>query len=387
MSFTIVSMSYEEFRKSVKDKIVDKLEWKELATFVPNKKLPVYSWFYYKEGFAKDLVEELLKMFHLDRGSLVLDPFCGVGTTLLACRQNSIDAVGYDVLPISVFASRVKTASCDAGKLRENSQRLFRAKFRKLQYNYPPLVRKAFNKYALEDIAFVRSQIIELDIDVREFFVLALINAAMKCSYAYKDGSAIKYRKRPAIPLRKMLQHVVKRMIKDVEKSQSSGAKVVVELGDARRLPLENESVDAVITSPPYLNQIDYTKVYAIEEFFIHGEPVPGVRAFVGLHSSKESEFLEDLALPLQARLYFEDMNEVLTEMHRVLKPGKKAAIVVGNGYVDGVIESDIILSYLAEQAGFSLLNIYVLNTRFALENRTVKKGVLRESLIILERG
>lgn len=382
-----MTTDYEEFRKGIANKILDKMEWKDLATFVPNKKLPVYNWFYYKEGFSKQLVEELVSMFGLDKSSAVLDPFCGVGTTLLACKEKGINAIGYDALPISVFATRVKVADYDADRLRENAGRMFKQPFRKLQHNFPPLLRRAFNKYALQDIAFVRSQIPGLDRDVREFFTLALINAAMKCSYAYKDGSAIKFRKRPNIPLRKMLHHVIKKMIKDIEKTGATkqNATIIIDFGDARRLKLENESIDAIITSPPYLSQIDYTKVYAIEEFFIHGEPLPGVRAFIGLHA-KESDFLSELDLPLQARLYFEDMNEVLKEMYRVLKQNGKAAIIVGNGYVDEVIESDIILSYLAEKTGFRLVNIYVLNTRFALEDRTVKKGVLRESLIILEK-
>jgi DNA modification methylase len=103
-------------------------------------------------------------------------------------------------------------------------------------------------------------------------------------------------------------------------------------------------------------------------------------------HRDTESNFLHEMDLPLEARLYFEDMETALKEMHRVLKQGGKAAIVVGNGYVGGVIESDIILSYLAEKIGFGLVSIFVLNKRFALEERTVKKGILRESLIILEK-
>ena len=84
----------------------------ELATFVPNKKTPIYNWFYYKEGFSKELVELLINDFRLHKGQLVLDPFCGSGTTLLACKQNNINSIGFDVLPISIFASKIGRASC-----------------------------------------------------------------------------------------------------------------------------------------------------------------------------------------------------------------------------------------------------------------------------------
>jgi hypothetical protein len=50
-------------------------------------------------------------------------------------------------------------------------------------------------------------------------------------------------------------------------------------------------------------------------------------------------------------------------------------------------VESDIIMAYLASMIGFEVRKILVLNKRFALEDRTVKKGVLRESLIILEKS
>jgi DNA modification methylase len=378
-------MSYDEFRKSIAGRIEEKLEWRDLATFVPNKKLPIYSWFYYKEGFAKELVEKLISMFEIREGATVLDPFCGSGTALLVCKEHKIKSVGYDVLPISVFASRVKTADYDVEKLREEAKKLSSARFYPVSFNFPNIFHRAFNRYALQDIAFLFEEIKKLDLHVREFFTLALINAAVKCSYAYKDGSMIKFKRRPVAPLRKMMRRSVARMIKDTEKAEMPETPVDIELNDARIIPLEDESIDAIITSPPYLNQIDYTKVYTIEEFFLHAEPIPGVRTYIGL-KIKESNFLEEIDLPLQARLYFEDMNDVLKEMYRVLKKGSYAAVVVGNGYVDGIVESDLILAYLAEKSGFGVEKILVLNTRFALEDRTVKKGILRESLIILKK-
>jgi DNA modification methylase len=195
----------------------------------------------------------------------------------------------------------------------------------------------------------------------------------------------IKIKKHPTPPMRKMFARIAANMVKSLEKSADSKAEITAELNDARSLPLEDESINAVITSPPYLNNIDYTRVYEIEEYFIHGEPISGVRAYIGL-KPKETDFLPELNLPVQARLYFEDMNKVMGEIYRVLKKGGEAGIVVGNGYVDEIIESDIILSYLAQGIGFEIKNIFVLNTRFALANRTEKKGILRESLIILKK-
>ena len=173
-------MEYDEFRNQLK--VEEKLEWRELATFVPNKTLPVYNWFYYKEGFAKQLVEKLIEMFKLKEEQTVLDPFCGSGTTLLVCKQHGINSIGLDVLPTAIFASSVKAKKYDAEKLREEAKIIFRRKFRKLDWEFPKIMRAMINKYALEDIAFF-SDIID-GLENKDFFTLALLNASIKVSYA-----------------------------------------------------------------------------------------------------------------------------------------------------------------------------------------------------------
>ncbi len=392
-------MQYDEFRSRLK--VEEKLEWRELATFVPNKPLPVYNWFYYKEGFAKHLVEKLIEMFKLKPDDTVLDPFCGSGTTLVACKENGINSIGLDVLPTAVFASSVKAANYDPEKLRKQAKIIFRRKFHRLNWEFPKIMRVMINKYALEDISFFSDTIDGLE--NKDFFTLALLNASIKVSYAWKDGGVIKIKKHPVPPLRKLFQRVVYRMIKDVEEQQSGASNrmthsvppsVMVVQRDSREMRLDDSSVDAVITSPPYLNNIDYTKLYAIEDFFMKMRHVPSMRSFLGVRGDKD-----------QKEAYFEDMKETLKEMHRVLKHGGQVAMVLGNAYlrgrqglpqdpgertsstdIDGEIESDFILSHMAHEAGFEVEKIIVLNKRLALEDRTTKKGLLRESLIILRK-
>jgi hypothetical protein len=105
-------------------KLVEKPDWGQLATFIPNKDEPVYNWIYYKEGFARELVFRLAEMFSLKKGMRVLDQFCGVGTTLLACRQLGLDSYWFDVHPVGVFASKVKTRDYDTGILRQEIKSL-----------------------------------------------------------------------------------------------------------------------------------------------------------------------------------------------------------------------------------------------------------------------
>lgn len=357
-----------------------------LATFVPNKALPVYNWLYYKEGFSRDLVFLLIEKLGLHSGQTILDPFCGSGTTLAACREKGISGIGADVLPISVFSSIAKTRNYDAERLMDISRLLFSKRFERIPAGFPAVMRRAFSKYALEDISFFIRELNRIeDEDARNFFMLALINAAVKVSYARKDGAVIKFRKARKPPLRFMFKRIASRMIKDMQKTMFPGPECDVFHGDARKLPVEDSSIDAVITSPPYLNQIDYTKVYEIENFFLQGDEKPAVRSYIGLGA--DAEFLPELNLPASAMAYFRDMGMALKEMFRVCREGSGVSMVVGNAYFPGmIVDSDLILSYLAEETGFIVDEIWVLNKRFALEERTKKKGVLRESAIIMRK-
>ncbi|MBI4174364.1 MAG: hypothetical protein HY517_01865, partial [Candidatus Aenigmarchaeota archaeon] len=240
-------------------------------------------------------------------------------------------------------------------------------------WEFPKIMRSMINKFALDDIAFFSSNM--ENFENRDFFTLALLNASIKVSWAWKDGGVIKIKKHPVPPLRKLFQRVVYRMIKDVEDSERSEATTQVLQQDARKMSLEDESVDAIITSPPYLNNIDYTRLYAIEDFFMKMRHIPTIRSFMGF---REVE---------QAEAYFDDMKEFLSEAYRVIKRGSYAAIIIGNAYIGREVETDFILSHLASEVGFEVEKILVLNKRFALENRTQKVGTLRESLIILKKN
>ena len=97
-------------------KIETRLDLGRLATFVPNKRLPVYNWFYFKEGFARDLVMLILDRYlplnsyptSAKQSVSVLDPFVGSGTTLLACKERGLDSYGFDVSQPMVDALKSK---------------------------------------------------------------------------------------------------------------------------------------------------------------------------------------------------------------------------------------------------------------------------------------
>jgi len=373
-------------------RIEERYDLWSLATFKPNARLPIHRWFYFKEGFSRDLVEMLLRELGVKEGDTVLDPFMGSGTTPLTCMELGFEGVGVDSSPLAVFVSLAKTRIYDPSKLATDLVRCLAAadSLKVGVEGVSRLVRRAFPSGNLKELFRLRWAVEELDShDSRIFFKLALMNAAAKSSYIFRDGS-IRVVKRYAPPLRKTFRRTAESMIGDVRKMHFKSGPAVIMAGDARWLRgIGAETVDAIITSPPYLNKIEYTKVYEVElELFFGSRRQDLLRSYIGLEARGGTPSIPGLEnLPDSAKLYFADMMDSLREMWRVLVPGGRVAIVVAGGvYPDRVVESDFILADLAERIGFVVEKIRVIGRRVATSGRTHRIGSARESIIYLTR-
>ncbi len=381
-------------------KIKERLDLGKLVTFIPNKNLPIYSWLYFKEGFSRDFVFLILDEFHAKENHIILDPFCGCGTTLLACKQRGINAIGFDVLPIAVFSSRVKIRDYETEELKLYAKEILNKKFKR--YEIPKRFLKYFSKYILEDIIFFKNEINKIeDEKIRDFMLLALINASMKCSYVFKDGGVLKIKKRNVAPLREMLKRQIYKMIKDLSNFEKKKCEIFVDFGDARNLKVDNESIDFIITSPPYLNKIEYTKVYEIEEeLFLSEKAKPGIRSFIeketknaiilkDVENALNKSLLEKISRYPNAIAYANDIYLSIKEMYRVCKNYSLAAIVIGDGvFVEDnvIIEADKLLADIASFCGFDVKEIVVVNKRFYTTPKRIKKGIIKEYIIILKK-
>ncbi len=367
----------------------ERLDLGKLATFIPNKRLPVYNWFYFKEGFARELVMLLLDKYAVEGNINVLDPFVGSGTTLAACRERGLDSYGFDTSPLAILASRAKTNDYDLGELKNAIKQLSKSKFQRQDVKaLPGNVRRFFNPHTLEDVLFFRKQVGQYRREILDFLKLGLVTSTTRCSYMYKDGAVLKLRKKPVPVFRKFYIRTLRNMLRDLQKVEFRPCQTFVEEGDARNLKIDSEFIDLVITSPPYLNKIEYTRIYGVEEFLFFGRPLEkrGMRSYIGLDAEAEAQF-PGLDLPPVANAYFADMKRVLSEMKRVCKPGAVLAFVIGDGcFPEGVVHCDSLLPRLAEEIGFSTEKVYILSIRTCTRNRTIKVGEMEESLIILHR-
>jgi site-specific DNA-methyltransferase (cytosine-N4-specific) len=229
------------------------------------------------------------------------------------------------------------------------------------------------------------------------------------------DGAFWRYKRDDALKtLREALPPQVKMMVADVAGDGKFSAPYQIARADARRIPLKNASVSAVITSPPYLNRHDYTRVYALEllfSFLKSNEELKKLR-YKMLRSNVEAKSvvkfpdyhptenlrkllaeLKECDLPNRKVVemvegYFEDMFGVLKELKRVCQPGSQIAFVVGNcKYGSVMFPVDELLAEIGDYVGLRPLKITIARYRGNAPQQMKKFGreASRESIVIWE--
>jgi len=155
------------------------------------------------------------------------------------------------------------------------------------------------------------------------------------------------------------------------------GGQAIILHGNARYLPLADNTVHLVVTSPPYANAIDYMRAHKFSLVWM-GKRIPDLSQWRGRYIGAErlgdfepppfptttQQVIQSLAErdARKARVlgkYFFEMQQVLGEMHRVLRPGAAAVIVIGTSTMRGMnVQTHLCLAELAEEVGFDLVRI-----------------------------
>ncbi|MGZ8898428.1 MAG: TRM11 family SAM-dependent methyltransferase [Halobacteriota archaeon] len=304
-------------------------------------------WIYpYKGKFHPQMIRAALNIIGLQPGETVLDPFIGSGTTALEAQLLGVNCVGLDASPLCVLQSRVKTAS--------------REVIKEIQAQCEALPAPSRREAALDEKAlkFIASG---TDQRVQDFFRLAKL-VALSDSVRRKKDFASAFDTRTKL----MVQSVTDYDQIRTELKLSLG-RATIEQGDARALPLRDESIDGIITSPPYAIALDYIKndAHALEAL---GLDLREMREqFVGLRGRINERVC----------LYNEDIKRSLDEMMRVLKPNKYALIVIGNAAYKGrTLESVELIVKHANEIGLRLTSS-INKTIFGLYNVMQREKVL----------
>jgi len=403
--------------------LLERTAW---GRWVVPKKLhdqPIHRWYIFPHSFTSDLVHALIADWGLSPKDHILDPFVGAGTTLLAAREKRIPATGYDLSPLAVLTSRVKVASYKVGRQRELWSRLRRridpTRWNGAARDYPELVRKALPGKLLGAFDALDRAISGLEATKGEcdFFRLALLSTIPEYSCAVASGGWLKWvdrRKSTSMLVEAFSKHV-DLMIDDLDTSQLlCKSSWRAERADARSLPDIGSTYSAVITSPPYPNRHDYTRVFGVELMFgfLNWEQTRQLR-YQSFHSHPEArpERPDSKAYRQPRRLaraisgirnqtkdprvaemiegYFLDMYLALLEISRVCRKGARIAFVVGNAQYCGYpILVDELTAEVGEQADLRCEKLLVARNRGNSAQQMGKYGrnPSRESVVVFRR-
>lgn len=357
-----------------------------MVTARANRTQPIYRWFVYPHSFTREFVRWAIEEIRLGKDSDVMDPFLGAGTTILSCKELGIPAIGFDLLPLSVLISNVKVSNYRVRKLRGLWTSLKKDGWQNGETVAPdiPVLLKAFDPDVLKRILAIQHRLTSIgNKKYSDFFLLGLLNVVGRLSKTEKGGGWLRFCPEKVIPLGEvdnLFQNAVELMISDLEQShcQSSERNWRAYLADARDLP-KNKKVDAIISSPPYLNRHDYTRIFSLElalAFLKNHNELKELR-YRSLRShveAKKTYLVDDYRVPPRLATisetlkklpvnneripdmvagYFEDLFSTLQGLYPLVKKDGYIVFVLGNVRFAGVlIPVDEIVAELGEQTG-----------------------------------
>jgi len=204
-------------------------ELAERVSYRANKELPLLRLYRYKEAFAFTLVQEILQQHKGKQPLQVLDPFCGMGTTLFVSALSGAPAWGVDRLPVGIFVANtlLQILQLDSGRLMQAYEQLAP------QVNHLPeapvaedvaIMRIAFDPDALSELRRWKTAILQLPSPVQEAMLLLFLSILEPCSYTSKDGQFLRLRreKAPANPT-ELLRERVLMAEQDVKRARMLG--------------------------------------------------------------------------------------------------------------------------------------------------------------------
>lgn len=301
-----------------------------------------------------------LARFFIERysgpGSVVLDPFSGKGTAPLeACLAGRV-GVGNDLAPEAYVLTRAKVRPVSLeeviGWVKRN--RSFIESYRGT--DAPEEVQVFYSRSTLRQLLAVRELLSEPETDV-EYFVTAVMlgilhgsssdSLSVKCSHSFSMSPKYVEKAVRVSGLRRPERNVADCILRRAERvlaDRLPPVKGIAFEGDARSLPIPPESVDLIVTSPPYFNMQTYAWDNWLRLWFLgHDYKEVARRLF---HTDSVNRFLSFA-------------EEFLTEFNRVLRPGGSCFLVLGVVRLRGeTVNMAELLLNVVERTGFEPVRV-----------------------------
>ena len=396
----------------------------------------IHNWYRFVLSFPPHLVQQYLDKFSADQASLVLDPFCGTGTTNVECKKRGIPSWGIEASPLTHFASKTKCVWLkDTSNFLHTAEQIALvatqtinslSELRTLSEEQKSLILKnSICDQPLSSTLVLRDSVCAANSPYENYYLLALAKHIVYSYSNLKFGPevGISRKKKERVDVVEIWLSEIRKMKADLEHwKYYSSTLANISFGDARNIPKTDYTgkVDCVITSPPYPNEKDYSRTTRLESVILgfintkddlrkikkgfirsnskniycsdtDSQYISNIESIKKLSNEIENRRLElgktsgfEKLYASVVKQYFGGMAKHLSELKPYLRNGASLAYVVGDqaSYFQIPIRTSILLGEVAESiGGYEVDRIDTFRKRFA----TATETWLNEEVLILK--
>ncbi len=414
----------------------------EIGSAKDNQKSPVHNWYKFTAGFSHKFVDEIISLEKLQskKSAQIFDPFAGCGTTLVSSQKLGVNAVGnegqefmYDVIKAKLnWNIDDKSFNKHLNFIKSSNG----TKTGKIDFDVHPLLVSLYDKNVLKSLYLIKNSIEEIPSEkFRLFFKLALSQTLHKVSIhpiaiPYIVRSKTLSNTKPVWTVFEDISNLMFSHAKDL-RNRKITSKIYKHDSRKENAYIDDNQCNLCITSPPYLNNLDYGEISKVHTHFfeitkdwsditkkvrkklVTGATTHYAESDFDLDTFLEEDFanqnqniirslksksksIKEAALEKSGKksfdilmlLYFQDMHLVLKEIRRILKPNSKAYIILGDSAPYGVhVPTTDLLGKIALNTGFRNYKIHKIRSR-GNKWKTLKHRhslELTENLLVLQ--
>ena len=418
-------------------------KYHSIMVFDKNKDVLVHRWYPFVEGYSKEFIEDILQELPFTP-QCALEPFCGSGTTPVELQNHDISCYSFEVSPFMHLLAKVKLErTYDEKKLvcyrnkvvgslskpKSDIRELESIPFGDTVIRKEGIKKWNFHDTTLDGILDIRHAIrTEVDNErYKDLFTIALSSIILDMSNLFRNGKCLSYRNgwetrvhdRKEVHQR-FLNKLDTVILEDIRIISSQPVNVcnsdMCYYGDVRKNidKVPDNSLDLIITSPPYLNSRDYTDIYMLELKVLqlvnsyedlrnlrentlrshvqvkYGEvkTINNLRlkqCLSDMKGSKAKSWNSDILNMICG--YFLDMQQLFSAFSRKMCKGGVIYFNVANSAYFGVeVPVDFIIGDIAEEYGFTVREIRKARDIKTSPQQSELVGKLRESVIVMDK-
>ena len=345
----------------------------------------------YPAKFLPDVVRKIIEDY-AQGSNMIADLFAGCGTTLVEAKIHGISSVGTDINPVAQLITKVKTTPLPPDVLQRAYNAMVGLFDEYNEVNFAEIKKHEridywFTPSQKAKIAFLYEKVFRLNIDddIKDFFYVCISHILKNCSWWLQSGTKPQKdpKKELADPFDEFCRHCKKMMgwnenfYNELNHRGYLDVPCAIHLDDARHTSIPAESINAIITSPPYVTSYEYADIHQLTAYWM--EYISDIhefrKKFIGssysgnisltVSGSKQAQKIVDALseksnhIARDVAQYFNDMQEVAKEMHRVLAPNGYACIVIGNTKIKEVqIKSAEVFYEFLRNAGLKKIEV-----------------------------